>query len=90
MSREDQTRAYRDLVVWQKAMDLVPMAYDLARRLPREEQFGLTSQIQLAAVSVPANIDKSSRSAVSSAGWFEAWRLASTSPDSLLPTPVCQ
>ena len=37
-------------------MDLVVTAYDLARRLPREEQYGLISQIQRAAVSVPANI----------------------------------
>ena len=56
MSGEDPTRAYRELIVWQKAMDLVVTAYDLARRLPREEQYGLISQIQRAAVSVPANI----------------------------------
>ena len=56
MSPEDSTRAYRDLIVWQKAMDLVPMAYELAKRLPRQEQFALTSQIQRAAVSIPANI----------------------------------
>ena len=47
---------YRDLVVWQKAMDLVTFAYRLARELPASELYGLRSQIQRAAVSIPANI----------------------------------
>ena len=51
-----KTRGYRDLIVWQKAMDLVPDVYRLTKRLPREELYGLSSQIQRAAVSVPANI----------------------------------
>ncbi|HEX6966689.1 MAG TPA: four helix bundle protein [Gemmatimonadaceae bacterium] len=50
------TPAYRNLKVWQKAMDLVLEAYALARRLPANERYGLTSQLQRAAVSVPANI----------------------------------
>jgi four helix bundle protein len=48
--------SYRDLVVWQKAVDLVVAVYRLARSLPTEERFGLTSQMQRSAVSVPANI----------------------------------
>jgi four helix bundle protein len=47
---------YRDLQVWQKAVDLVEAVYKLARAFPAEEKFGLTSQIQRAAVSVPANV----------------------------------
>ena len=47
---------YRDLLVWQKSMDLVVASYDLAKRLPHRENFGLISQIERAAVSVPANI----------------------------------
>ncbi len=47
---------YRDLLVWQKSMDLVVASYDLAKRLPHDENFGLISQIERAAVSVPANI----------------------------------
>ena len=47
---------YRDLKVWQKAIDLVAESYRLAKLLPRTEVYGLTSQIQRAAVSVPANI----------------------------------
>jgi four helix bundle protein len=48
--------SYRDLLVWQRAMDLVAPSYALGKRLPANERFGLTSQIQRAAVSVPANI----------------------------------
>lgn len=49
-------RSYRDLEVWQKAMDLVVECYRIAERFPRTETYGLTSQLQRAAVSVPANI----------------------------------
>jgi four helix bundle protein len=49
-------KSYRDLIVWQKAMDLVVESYRLSRLLPRPEVYGLASQMQRAAVSVPANI----------------------------------
>jgi len=49
-------QTYRDLEVWQKSMDLVVEIYRLATLFPPKEQFGLTSQIQRAAVSIPANI----------------------------------
>ena len=49
-------KSYRDLIVWQKAMDLVVESYRAATRLPKSEIYGLASQIQRAAVSVPANI----------------------------------
>lgn len=49
-------KTYRDLEVWQKAMDLVVMVYEVSRGLPSEEKYGLASQMQRAAVSVPANI----------------------------------
>jgi four helix bundle protein len=48
--------SYRDLQVWQKATDLVVECYRLAALLPKSEMYGLASQIQRAAVSVPANI----------------------------------
>ena len=48
--------SYRDLKVWQKAMDLVVESYRLSKRLPTTELYGLASQIQRAAVSIPANI----------------------------------
>jgi four helix bundle protein len=50
------SRSYRELIVWQKAMDLVTIVYELSTRFPREETYGLVSQIRRSAVSVPANI----------------------------------
>ena len=47
---------YRDLLVWQKAMDLVAESYRLANLLPKVETYGLKSQIQRAVVSIPANV----------------------------------
>lgn len=47
---------YRQLEVWQRAIALVEVVYMLAKQFPTEERFGLTSQIQRAAVSIPANI----------------------------------
>lgn len=49
-------QSYRDLIVWQKAMDLVKLVYDLTDKFPKEELFGLTIQIRKAVVSVPSNI----------------------------------
>jgi len=48
--------SYRDLRVWQDAMTLAESCYRLTGRFPRDELFGLTSQIRRAAASVPANI----------------------------------
>lgn len=47
---------YSDLLVWQKAMDLVTSIYKMTAAFPDEERFGLTSQIRRAAVSIPSNI----------------------------------
>jgi len=49
-------KSYRDLLVWQRAMDLVVESYKIANLLPKTETYGLASQIQRAAVSIPANI----------------------------------
>jgi four helix bundle protein len=50
------SRSYRDLIVWQKAMDLVERVYRSSRGFPKDELYGLSSQIRRAAVSVPSNI----------------------------------
>ena len=47
---------YQQLLVWQKAMDLVVHCYEVTKTFPTEERYGLTSQIRRAGVSVPANI----------------------------------
>jgi four helix bundle protein len=49
-------RDYRELVVWQKAMETVTEVYHITQKFPREETYGLTSQIRRAAVSIPSNI----------------------------------
>jgi four helix bundle protein len=49
-------RGHRNLKVWQQAMELVTAIYTLTATFPAVEKFGLTSQMQRAAVSVPANI----------------------------------
>jgi four helix bundle protein len=48
--------SHRDLIVWQKSMNLAVAAYRLTASFPRDELYGLTSQIRRSAASVPANI----------------------------------
>lgn len=49
-------RSYRDLQVWQHGLEFVLVCYRIAATFPEDERFGLRSQLQRAAVSVPANI----------------------------------
>ena len=49
-------KPHRNLIAWQKAMDLVVAIYHATKNLPKEEMYGLTSQLRRAAVSVPSNI----------------------------------
>jgi four helix bundle protein len=49
-------KSYKDLEVWQKAMDLVVTCYQATKKFPKSEVYGLASQLQRAAVSIPANI----------------------------------
>ena len=49
-------KSFKELRVWQRAMDLVERIYALTRDFPKQETYGLTSQIRRAAVSVPSNI----------------------------------
>lgn len=51
---------FKRLEVWNKSMALVRNIYELTKKFPKTEQFGLTSQIQRAAVSIPANIAEGS------------------------------
>src|SRR4051812_44925939 len=50
------SRNYRDLVAWQKSMELVAEVYRATRGFPREELYGLTNQVRRASASIPSNI----------------------------------
>ena len=52
----EPARSFDQLVVWQKAHLLTLRVYEVTRKFPKEELFGLTSQMRRAAISVPANI----------------------------------
>ena len=47
---------YEDLKIWQKAMDLVELVYEVMKDMPEDEIYGLTSQIKKCSVSIPSNI----------------------------------
>jgi four helix bundle protein len=49
-------KGFRDLLVWQKAMRLSVFVYRITKQFPREELYGLSSQMRRAAVSIPSNI----------------------------------
>ena len=51
-----QIKSFRDLRVWQAGIDLVRNVYELTSKFPRSEVYGLASQMQRAAVSIPSNI----------------------------------
>ncbi|MBT9137546.1 MAG: hypothetical protein DDT31_00077 [Syntrophomonadaceae bacterium] len=49
-------KTYRDLLVWQKSMNLVTVVYQTTKTFPEDEKYGLISQIRRCAVSIPSNI----------------------------------
>lgn len=54
--KEDKINSYKDLIVWQKAMDLVVEIYKLTDNYPRHELYALTAQTRKSAISIPSNI----------------------------------
>ena len=52
----EPTRGYRDLHVWQRSIDLSLNVYQMTRAFPKDEMYGLTSQMRRAGVSIPSNI----------------------------------
>ena len=52
----NETQSYKDLLVWQKGIEIAKATYVLTHKFPPEERFGLTSQMRRAAVSIPSNI----------------------------------
>jgi four helix bundle protein len=49
-------RSYKDLIVWQKSVDLCVIVYKVTEKFPKSEAYGLTSQIRRACVAIPSNI----------------------------------
>ena len=56
MGLSGKIRTYRDLLVWQKSMELVTGLYRLTQAFPDHERYGLTAQMRRSAVSIPSNI----------------------------------
>jgi four helix bundle protein len=53
--------SYKDLIVWQKSMDLVVKVYEITQDFPKAEVYGITSQMRRCAISIPSNIAEGSR-----------------------------
>jgi|SRR5690606_15530678 len=49
-------KSYRDLIVWQKSMEMVTLVYKLLQNFPESEKFGLISQLKRSSISIPSNI----------------------------------
>ena len=54
-------KSFKQLIVWQKSVDLVQEIYALTKQFPKEDIYGLTAQIRRAAISIPSNIAEGSR-----------------------------
>ena len=52
---------FQKLLIWQKGMDLVDLIYEATRKFPKDELYGLTSQVRRSAVSIPSNIAEGSQ-----------------------------
>lgn len=48
--------SYKGLLVWQKSIDLVSLVYELIKKLPKNEEYAISSQIKRAVISIPSNI----------------------------------
>jgi four helix bundle protein len=56
MQARKRAESYRDLIVWQRACEVVRHVFHVCGQLPREQRYVLTNQVQRAAISIPANI----------------------------------
>lgn len=52
----EKVKTYKDLIVWNKSIELVRLLYEITKAFPKEELYGLTSQMRRSAVSIPSNI----------------------------------
>ncbi len=53
---DEKIRTFKDLKVWQKGIEVVKKVYEISRSFPKEEVYGLSSQMRRAAVSIPSNV----------------------------------
>ena len=53
--------SFKDLKVWQKSMDLIPLVYSVASKLPQFERYGLADQLRRSVISIPSNIAEGSK-----------------------------
>jgi four helix bundle protein len=56
MSQTERVNSYRDLIVWQRGMDIAASVYQMTESYPKDQLYGLRNQMQRAAVSIPSNI----------------------------------
>jgi four helix bundle protein len=56
MDKNDEIRSHKDLILWQKGIELAVRLYELTRLFPKEENYGITSQMRRAAISIPSNV----------------------------------
>ena len=61
MGIDTEIHSYKDLIVWQKSMNLVVKIYELTEKFPKSEIYGLISQMRRSAVSIPSNISECRR-----------------------------
>lgn len=54
-------KSYKDLLVWKKSIELAKVIYQLTAKLPKDEQYGLVSQMRRSVASIPCNIAEGSR-----------------------------
>ncbi len=52
----NKINSYRDLIIWQRSMSLVKCIYEITKEFPKDETYGLISQIRRCAISIPSNI----------------------------------
>jgi len=56
MKMEETSKGYKDLIAWQKGLELAEMVYKVTEKFPKEEIYGLISQMRRSAVSIPSNV----------------------------------
>lgn len=56
MDKNDEIRSHKDLILWQKGIELAVRLYEMTQLFPKEEIYGITSQMRRSAISIPSNV----------------------------------